>query len=461
MFSRLFSHPYSMIVFVARPIVIFLCLLMGPLTFPTQAAIEYKKGSVIVDDEIDEILTDWISKIFKVAGLKEHKPRIYLIVDPEINASATVGGVIVIHTGLIARCENAAQLLGVLAHEVGHIAGGHVCKMDQAHNEALLPASAAMILGGALAAMAGEPSLLIAGLMGSSHAYERSLLKFSRTHETSADHAAMTYLDKLGWGVSGLCDFFKILHEKTAYYASMMCPYALTHPLTQERIKCVEHHAECHPQQGPPPEIERSFQRLKGKIVGFFDPPKSVLNNISGKKLSEEGMRYAKAIALYRTGRYPEALSELDGLIKTAEGNPWYYEMKGEILFDTGKIQDAIDYLKKAVAKKPHAKYIKILLAHALMESKNPNAAEEAKAILIPITQKDPENVFAWRLLAQSHGKGNDFGGAALAMAEEALQRGDVPFAKIQVQKALKALPPGSTSAQRAKDLLRDIEPED
>lgn len=441
-----------------RHFIVLFCLL-SLSSLDGYAAIEYKKDSVIVDDEIEEILTDWISQIFKVAGLKDHKPRIYLIVNSEINASATIGGVIVIHTGLIAKCENAGQLLGVLAHEVGHIAGGHVSKMDQAHNEALFPAGAAMILGGALAAATGNPTLLAAGLMGSSHAYERTLLKFSRTQESSADSAAVQYLHKLRWGCVGLRDFFKILHEKTAYYASMMSPYALTHPLTCERIKCVEHHVISQGEIHPPAEIERAFQRLKGKIVGFFEPPKTVLKDLSRKKLSDEGMRYAKAIALYRIGRFAEALSELDGLIQTAEGNPWYYEMKGEVLFDTGKHKEAIDLLKKAADKRPKAKYVKILLAHALMESKQPGAAEEVKAILIPITQKDPENAFAWRLLAQAHGKGNDMGGAALAMAEEALQHGDVPFAIIQAKKALKALPKDSISAQRAKDLLKEVSP--
>ena len=452
----MFDHLFCTVTSQFRCLAILFGLLsaFSPSAF---AAIEYKKDTVIVDDEMEEILTDWISQLFKVAGLKDHKPRIYLIVNPEINAAATIGGVIIIQTGLIAKCENAGQLLGVLAHEVGHIAGGHVSKMDQAHSEALLPAGAAMILGGALAAVTGNPSLLAAGLMGSSHAYERTLLKFSRTQESSADNAAVQYLDKLGWGATGLRDFFKILHEKTSHYASAMSPYALTHPLTSDRIKCVDHHVECQVNKNPNAEIERNFQRLKGKVVGFFEPPKTVLRDLSRKNLSDEGMRYAKAIAMYRIGRYQEALSGLDGLINTAEGNPWYHEMKGEIFFDMGKTKEAIETLKKAVVKRPHARYIKIILAHALMESKLPGSEEEAKAILIPITQKDPDNSFAWRLLAQAQGRGNDMGGAALAMAEDALQRGDVSFATLQAKKALKALPKGSVSAQRANDLLKEI----
>jgi predicted Zn-dependent protease len=431
-------------------ILTFLC----PL--PTQATIEFKQNSVIVDDEVEELLTGWIQQLFKVAGLKDHKPKVYLIVNPEINAAATIGGVIMIQTGLIARCENASQLLGVLAHEVGHIAGGHVSRMDQAMTEAMIPAGTALILGGALALATGNPSLLAAGLYGSSHAFERSLLKFSRTQESSADQAAMKYLDQLGWGVKGMGDFFKIIDDKTALYAKQMSPYALSHPMTSDRIKAVQDHASKSPSQTPSATIEADFQRLRGKVIGFFESPKNLLSQLSQKKLSAEGQRYAKAIALYRLGRYSEALTELDGLIQSTDSG-WYYEMKGQILFDTGKIDEAIAMLEKASQKRPQAKYLKVMLAHAILESKQSNKEARAKALLLPITQKDPDNSFAWRLLAVAEGKSNNMGNASLAMAEEALAKGDTDLAKSKVALAVKTLPKGSPSHQRALDLQQDI----
>lgn len=427
---------------------------------PCSAAIDFKKNSIIVDDEVDEILKDWVGQLFKVAGLKDHQPKIYLIVNPDINASATIGGVIVINTGLITKSENVGQLLGVLAHEVGHIAGGHVSKVDQAMREAMVPASAAMILGGALAAATGNPSLLFAGLIGSGHAFERTLLRFSRTQESSADHAAIQYLTKLGWGVDGLCDFLKIMDKKTSHYTSIMSPYAMTHPLTVDRVRSIEHHVQGNTGKCSAC-MEATFQRLKGKILGFFEPPAPLLQSLSSKGLSPEGQQYAKSIALYRVGRHQEALSELDNLInlsgKDSPQAPWYIEMKGQILFDIGQIPQAIQLLEQASNKRPSAKYLKIMLAHALLEQKGTNAVEKAKQILIPITQQDPEDVFAWRLLAQAHGKDNEPGLAALALAEEAFQKRDLAFAHTQVQKAIKILPKDSVGAQRARDLLHSL----
>ncbi len=422
----------------------------------SHAVIEFKQGSVIVDDEIEELLSDWITSLFKVAGLKDHKPKIYLIVNPEINAAATVGGVIMIQSGLIAKCENATQLLGVLAHEVGHIAGGHVSRIDQAANEALIPAGAALILGGALALATGNPSLLAAGIYGGGHVFERGMLKFSRTQESSADQAAMKYLDQLGWGVTGMRDFFKIIDEKMALYAQQLSPYAMSHPMTSERIQAVEDHAREKPQQSPSATIEANFQRLRAKVLGFFDDPRSLLQNLSRKKLSAEGQQYAKAIALYRLGKYTEALSELDNLIKSTNSG-WYHEMKGQILFDTGKINESIQSLETASKIRPKAKYLRVMLAHAILESKDTNRANKAKAILIPITQKDPDNTFAFRLLAIAEGKSNNPGQASLAIAEEAYAKGDLDLARPKVAQAIKELPKETPGHQRALDLQYEI----
>lgn len=428
--------------------------ILAPVT--SHAIIEFKQDSVIVDDEVEELLTTWITQIFKVAGLKDHRPKVYLIVNPEINAAATVGGVIMIQTGLIARCENASQLLGVLAHEVGHIAGGHVSRMDQAMTEAMIPAGTALILGGALALATGNPSLLAAGIYGSGHAFERSMLKFSRTQESSADQAAMKYLDHLGWGVTGMRDFFKIIDSKTALYAQLVSPYAMSHPMTSDRIQAVEDHVSATKDQAPSAAVEANFQRLRGKVLGFFDPPQTLLKQLAQKKLSPEGQAYAKSIALYRLGRYQEALTELDNLIKSTDSG-WYYEMKGQILFDTGKIDAAIDMLERASKKRPQAKYLKVMLAHAILESKRPDKEAMAKAILLPITQKDSDNSFAWRLLAVAEGRSKNMGQANLAMAEEAYLKGDLDLAKSKAKLAIETLDKKTQGHQRALDLQREI----
>lgn len=428
----------------------------GLLTTSCFAIPDFKKGSVIIDQEINNALTNWLEQLFRVAGLKQYKPHVYLIVDPELNAAASTGGQIIIHTGLIQSCNTAAELLGVLAHEVGHIAGGHIAKTDMAAREAMLPAAAALLLGSVASLATGNPAPLMAGLSGGSHLFNRGMLKFTRTQESAADQAAITYLNRLNWGTQGLLDFFKVIEKKYQVFTTGLDPYAITHPLTSDRIKSVEEHLAHSTHQGTvPPHIEEEFNRIRAKVIGFFASPQKILAGSEGSlaPLSEENRTYAKAIALYRTGKMLEAIQKLNSLITSDPNNPYFYELKGQIQSEAGQHTEAIRSLETAVQKQPNAKYIKVLLAHTLLESKLTDAPVRAKKLLIPLTQQDPENTFAWRLLAIAHGKLQENGQASLALAEEALSKGDQKAAKTFATRA-KALLKSGPSALRADDLL-------
>ena len=428
----------------------------------TYASVDIKVGSIIIDDEIEEILSDWVGRLFVVAGLKTYKPKVYLIHNPEINASATVGGQLFVHTGLITKAGNAGQLLEVLAHQVGHIAGGHIAKFDEAGKEAMVPAGVAILLGSAIGLAAGDPSIAMAGIVGGGMAFERSFLKFTRTQESSADQAAMSYLDRLGWGSEGLHDFFKIIDEKTSAVANMIGPYAMSHPLTSDRIKSVADHIEHSGKRGSIPEgVEKDFQRLKAKIMGFTEPAKQLLVKLSNPKtcsLSDaQAINYAQSIAYFRSGRYQNAIEILHKLQTDPRYDAYATEVIGQIYLDQGKLQEAADQFAKGAIKRPKAKYMKVLQAHALLEQKDNRGAEQAKHILIPMTQNNPDDVFGWRLLAIAYGKTNETGMAALALAEEALRKGDFSFALEQCKKALAQLPKGSTGYLRSQDLQQDI----
>lgn len=434
----------------------YLLIIGALLATPCLAIPDFKVGSVILDEEINNALMTPIKELFKAAGLKQYKPHVYLIVNPDLNAAASTGGQILIHTGLIQSCNNAAELLGVLAHEVGHIAGGHIAKMDQAAQGAMLPAAAALLLGGAASLATGNPAPLIAGLTGGAHVFNRGMLKFTRTQESAADQSAMMYLDRLNWGSQGLLDFFKVIEKKYQVFTTGLDPYSITHPLTTDRIKSVEEHLAHSSHKGTvPAHIEAEFRRIRAKVIGFFESPKKILadSNKVLNNLSEEDRTYAKSIALYRTGKMPEAIQKLDSLIASHPNNPYFYELKGQIQFDAGKHTDAIKSLETAVQKLPNAKYIKILLAHALLESKIANAPSQAKKILIPLTQQDADNTFAWRLLAIAHGKLKEEGQASLALAEEALSKGDKQMAKTFAKRA-KALNKSGPATLRADDIL-------
>lgn len=425
---------------------------------PCWAIPDFKIGSVIVDEEVNSNLTHWLEQLFKVAGLKQYQPHVFLIVNPELNAAASTGGQILIHTGLIQSCSSASEFLGVLAHEVGHIAGGHIAKMDQAAQGAILPAAAALLLGGAAALAMGDPTPLIAGLSSGEHFFNRGMLKFTRTQESSADQAAMVYLDRLGWGAQGLLDFFKFIEKKTQSMAMGFDPYSVTHPLTSDRIKSVESHllAANHAALIPP-SIEEGYQRIRAKVIGFFESPKKILtSNTVLNNLSEEDKTYAKAIALYRTGKMPEAIQKIDTLLTLRPNDPYLYELKGQIQFDNGNHAAAIKSLETAVQKRPNAKYIKVILAHALVESQERDGPVRAKKILLPVTHQDPDNAFAWRLLATAHGRLKEEGPASLALAEESLAKGDTEMAKKHAARAKGLLKTGP-GAMRAGDILNSI----
>lgn len=432
-------------------------LLCGLMPASWASLPQFKPGSVLLDDETDAAFKQWIQKIFAVAGLKQYQPHIYVIVNPDVNAAASVGGNIFIYSEFLMKCDNASQFLGVMAHEVGHIAGGHISRMDAAFNQALVPAAAAVILGGALALASGNSAPLEAALAGGAHVFERGMLKFSRTQESAADQAALTYLEKLGWPAEGLSQFLDKI-AKMQGPSSRIDPYTVTHPLTPDRIQSVhDHTVKCtHKGREVPSEIENKFQRIKAKMMAFLDPLRA-LETYSVHDTSTAA-RYARAIALYRQGQFVEALVLIGNLLKDYPKDPYFYELKGQVLFETGEIEEAIPALQKASSLRPHSPLIKIMLAHALIERKFPPGCEEAIKVLLPVTQNHPQEFpMAWRLLATAYGKTNQLGEASLALAEESALREDYKSAISQATRAQSLLKSNPKAMTRARDLLNQL----
>lgn len=424
---------------------------------PTQAAPQFKTGSVLLDDETDTAFKQWIQKIFAVAGLKHYHPHIYIIVNPEVNAAASVGGTMFIYSEFLMKCDNARQFLGVMAHEVGHIAGGHVSRMDAAMQQALVPAAAAMLLGGALALASGSPAPLEAALSGGAHIFERGMLKFSRTQESAADQAALDYLRKLGWPAEGLSEFLDKISKMHGSNARID-PYSVTHPLTPDRIQGVHDHIHKHGggTRMIPLEIEVKFQRIKAKMMGFLDPARALATY--GSQDTSLPARYARAIATYRQGHFDNALRQIDALLKEHPKDPYFHELKGQVLFETGEVERAVPALQQAVSLRPQSPLIKILLAHALIERKSSCGSAEAITILVPLTQRHPEDYpMAWRLLATAYGKRNQLGEASLALAEEALLKEDYKTAATQASRAKSLLKSNPKAMTRADDLLKQV----
>ncbi len=433
-----------------------LVLAIGLLLFSVQTiqSMDIQTGQLISDDEIEHTLVGWLEQIFKVAQIKM-QPKVLILADPEVNAGATLGELIIVYTGLILKCQNVNQLLGVLAHEAGHIAGAHSARAADAQKQAMIPAVATMLLSGAAALAAGSSEPLVAGLMGGAQVFERGLLKHSRDQEETADSAALKYLNQLKWPTTGLYEFLNLLDSN---YTGHIDPYTSTHPLSKERKEKVRlFQKEKNDSVQSLPDQEKQFQRIKAKIKGFMDKPQNVLREYKASD-KEIGPRYGRAIGLYRSGKLSESLETLNNLLKEFPQDPFFLELKGQVLFETGQVTEAAVYLRQALKYCPNAQVIPLLLAQALLEKPDQGDSQDLKEpihLLKQVLERSPENVFGWRLLARAYGKNNQMDLMALCLAEEAFLMKNFPLAKAQAEKAQKSQDP--FVSKRAADILSQI----
>ena len=410
----------------------------------------------ITDDEVEAALEDWLKELFVVAGV-HISPKVYLLNSMELNAGATFGGVIVVYTGLIVKCANASQLLGVLAHETGHIAGGHMAKASAIMAESSVPAVASVLLGGAASILSGNPGPLMAGLAGGAQLFERSLLKHSREQEDSADASALNYLNAKKWPVSGLGDFLDMLGNH--YTTGHEDPYVQTHPLSPERKAKVRLFQTQQPSSHKIPDAyEQRFKRIKAKLIGFLKKRNEVNRDypLSDKSVAA---RYARLIADYNTGKSSQkardALEKLDELLTEIPGDPYLLELKGQFCFEMGQISQAIPYLRESAKKRPQSYSVRLMLAHALIELPSASNTEYQEAIehLTKITEQRHDNTFAWRLMGSAYGKMKEENNAAACLAEESWILENIELATMQAKKGRNAS--NAVLAKRSADILQ------
>ncbi len=413
---------------------------------------------LISDEETEELLLDWLARLFKVAGIST-APRVYLVKTNEINAAATYGATIFVFTGLIMKCQDSSQLFGILAHETGHIAGSHMAKASSAVQEAAAPAFATMLIGGAAALMTGNPGILMAGLMGGSHVFERSMLRHSRDQEDAADASALTYLRALKMPVNGLAQFHELLGHH--YMTGQEDPYTLTHPLPLDRKQKIElFQTDVTKDYAMPVQDVERFSRVRAKLFGYL---KSKMEVARAYPLSDTSLsaRYARLINNYihskQAGKAHKAIDELNQLLTLKPNDPYFLEMQGQFLFEAGRPREAINYFKRALQARPNAYIIKLMLGQALIEADQDNKSlQEAIIELTQVTEHQPQQLMAWRLLGTAYGKNNQSNDAAACLAEEALQTNNFNLAKMQAKRGKNAT--NTALRKRAEDILKHIE---
>ena len=412
--------------------------------------------SLLRDTEIEADIHTMMTPIWRAAGLDPDAVHVYLVSDPSINSFVAGGQNIFINSGLVLRAQSPNQLIGVMAHETGHIAGGHIYKGAEAMHNASIEEIIAMVAGVAATVMA-RGSGGGGALLGAAGVGQRALLGFSVTQEATADHAAMNFLDATHQSARGLLQFFEILQGEELLIGAHEDPYLMDHPLTQERIEYVRDHVERSPYSNvpDPPAYVEMLKRIKVKLAAFTLPPTTTLAKYSAHDQSVLA-RYARAIAYYRVPQLDQALPLVDGLIRDYPRDPYFRELKGQMLFENGRIGEAARPYEEAVRLAPGAALLRIGLAQVYIENNDPAQTKRAIAYLSDALRSEDKDVEAWHLLATAYGRDNQMGMAALSLAEEALAADNKKDAVGEAGRAEHLLPKNGASYARAQEIRRE-----
>lgn len=419
------------------------------LTFAQAASAQ----SILRDAETESFMSDMSGQLVKAAGMDPRNVQVMVINDPEINAFVAGGQYVWVHSGLIAQADNVNQLQGVVAHELGHIEGGHVIRSGEGIKEATGITLLSLVLGAAaIAGGAGEAGM---GLMGlGQQAAMSKFLAFSRAQESSADLAGARYLHTAGISGSGSLEFFKKLQNQEYRLAIPQDnSYGRTHPLSGERISVLREVYEPDPAWNKPPDpaLEKRFERIKAKLIGFVSEPTQTLAKYPESDQSIPA-HYARAYAWHKSAYPDKALAEADALLAAQPHDPYFLELKGQILLESGKPADAIAPLREAV-KLTNQPLISVLLSHALIATEDEKNFAEAEQVLRLAVQRDRDNPFAWYQLGVVYARRGDTPRAALATAERYSMMAQYPMALRSADAAMQGLKPGTVDYLRAQDI--------
>ena len=420
--------------------VVFLCLVLF-LGAPANAV------SVIRDTEIEEIVTGWLKSIFRAVNLPPENAEVVLINDPTINAFVAGGQTIFVHTGLFTNATSIDDVMFVLAHETGHIVGGHITRGITELEKAKTTTLISTILGGILAVASGRPDAGIAIMIGSQGSAMGQFLTYRQTEESSADRIAVDVMKKLGYSMQGFTNVMQNLRRLERLNDESDAGYLRTHPMTQNRMRDLDRFTN----NAPTVKHDLSFDRVKAKLIGFMEKPADVLAYYRGKSFAD---RYAKAIAFYQKHEIDKSFKLLDELIKESPYDPYLYEMKGQFSFETGFVDQAIKNYEQANRLKPNQPLIELALAQAYLEKNNKQLAEKALPILIQATLDEPDLALGWRLMATAYNKLGKNLHADYAMVEYERASDKLSAAQKRAKKLLDKFDEDSLYHQRLQDII-------
>ncbi len=317
------------------------CCLALILSLLLALPVRAQEMNIVRDAEIEADLHALARPIFIAAHLKPDDISMVIIESDDINAFVAGGMNMFLYTALILATDTPQQLIGVMAHETGHIAGGHLARRGEGEENASIAAILATVVG--VAAAVGSQGSGAGGALSAGQGVGlQSILAFTRTQEASADQAGITFLERANMSPSGMYQFLEKLAGQEALPENRQVEYTRTHPLTQDRIQAVKFAADKWGKQDAPlpPEIQTDYDRMKAKLLGYLQP--AVALRRFGKNATDTTSRYGRAYALYRSNQTGPALALIDQLIAVEPQNPYFYEFKGQMLFETGKGAEAV-----------------------------------------------------------------------------------------------------------------------
>ena len=410
-------------------------------------------ASLIQDAELEDTLRRFAAPILDQAGLNPRAVRIFMVNDPAINAFVAGGSNIFVNTGLMMATRDAGMLVGVLAHETGHISGGHLIRGKQEMSGANVGLLISTVLGAA-AAIAGGGQAAMGAMAAGQNAAMKSMLAFTRTQESAADQAALRFLDGADMSATGMLEMFEVLRQKETRQFGTYDPYALTHPLTQDRIT----HIRTHVMQSTiakdklPADFELRHARLVAKLRGFMDAPEYTLASYPTKDQSLPA-HMARGVAYFRQSQLPKALAEMDAADALSPNDAYLFDLRGQILFESGRVKEAVTSYGRAIALKPDQPSLQTDYGRALLALEDASRLKEATKALERATSRDADNAQAWEMLAIAYGKQSMMERSVLAQAEAAVLRNQPERALALLKRAQPKLTRDTPLALRAEDL--------
>ncbi len=415
----------------------------------------------IRDAETETLIKDYALPIFRAAHVGTQNIKIHIIRDLNFNAFVIDGRNMFIHAGALMRTETPNQLIGIIAHETGHIAGGHLAglrrQISKTRGTALV-CQVLSIMATAAIVTSGEKNLGGAGLapLGICGRFiQRTILSYRRAHESAADQAALSYLNATKQSGRGMLETFEVFADQALASAKYIDPYVQSHPLARQRIIQLRSLAKKSPyfNTRDPKSLQFRHDMMRAKIIGFMERPIAVLNKFRESDQSLPA-QYARAIAYYRSGDLQRSISALDRMLKVLPDNAYLLEARGQFLFEKGFADKAIPSLRKALKLAPKEDLIRILLAEVLLATNNQKYADESIALLRKALVFENTNATGYRLLARAYGIKGRIAHARLASAHRYFYEGNIKDAREQATWAKKSLKRGSAAWLQADDIL-------